>query len=611
MMTPSPTQAPPPAAASRHRLDQDLSLPVSTLASIAAAHLAAGNHRAAAPLYQKLTAVCPDDIGYWHRRLECARQQRQGVVVELILDDVLSRHPEWADTLEKPLHAATRTRRLSCEMIEFGLHLSRNKLMVCCTQHHGRGAPVIGEFRGGPFPFDLVQKKRQEMREANRTGVFGACEGCPFLKVDDWPDEPQAPIMVLFVGHSSRCQLRCDYCYTTLRPEQLVSSDYDIYTVCEDMIRKGWLGADATIFWAGGEPTAFRRFDETFRMLSDFGTVRHQIYTNAVRTSAPLVEALNARQVMAVCSLDAGTRETYAKVKGRDLFHRAVQTCANYAATGGDFSLKYICLNNNSGREDLDGFLEIAQRLRIRTILLDTDYAYNCAPARPVFDALVYLFQRAHLAGIEVGFEGASRSVPELDLVGRVRRTAQTGLLDALRGTTPTFRLDPTSADHGLVPLHQITLETSADGLLLNSLGTDPYFALPNFEIPSGHRALISIDITATQADLIEVYYLSTPGQNFTVENRVRYGLSEGRQQVVVPAVPLINEIHGALRLDPGCFPGQYRLHGLSVYIVPTKPFGDVVVNRLIEAHQEDPTSSAPERRLVTNEGEPRKAPAF
>jgi hypothetical protein len=606
-MTP-PTTLPAAPTTPRHRSVHDPSLTPAALASLAAAHLAAGNHRAATPLFQKLTAEFPDDIRYWHSRLECARQQHQGVVAELILDDALSRHPEWSATLEKPLPTSTRTRRLSCEMIEHGLHLSRNKLRVCCTQHHGRGAPVIGEFHGGPFPFDLVEKKRQEMGEANRTGVFGACEGCPFLKEDDWPDEPQSPIMVLFVGPSSRCQLRCDYCFTTLRPEQLVSSDYDIYTVCEEMIRKGWLGADATVFWAGGEPTAFRRFDETFRMLSDFGTVRHQIYTNAVRTSPALVEALIARRVMAVCSLDAGTRETYAKVKGRDLFHRAVETCARYAATDGDFSLKYICLNNNSGRDDLDGFIEIAQRLRIRTILLDTDYAYKCAPTRAVFDALVYLFQRAHLAGIEVGFEGASRSIPELDLAGRVRRTAQAGLLDALTGTTPAFRLDPNSPNHGLVPLEQMGLETSSDGLLLTSLGTDPSFALPNLEIPSGHRALISIDMTAGQADLLEVYYLAAAGEDFTSENRVRYGLAEGRQHVVIPAVPLAGSLRGPLRIDPGCFPGQYRLHELAVYLVPVDNLGDDLLPRIIEAYHGDPATSAPESRLTTDEREPRKA---
>ncbi|MBL9139936.1 MAG: hypothetical protein JNK85_28955, partial [Verrucomicrobiales bacterium] len=218
-MTPPPTKAPPATAASRYRTAPDPSLTDAALASIAAAHVAARDYRAAAPLYQKLTAVFPDTLQYWHCRLECARQQQQGVVVELIMEDAMSRHPEWAETLEKPLPASTRTRRLSCAMIEHGLYLSRNQLRVCCTHHHGRGSPVIGEFHGGPLPVDLIQQKRQEMREANRIGVFGLCDGCPFLKEDDWLDEPPALVKVLFVGPSSRCQLRCDYCYTTLRPE--------------------------------------------------------------------------------------------------------------------------------------------------------------------------------------------------------------------------------------------------------------------------------------------------------------------------------------------------------------------------------------------------------
>lgn len=50
--------------------------------------------------YQILTQRRPDDLHCWHRHLQCQQNQGFGVMADLILDEALGRHPEWAATLK-------------------------------------------------------------------------------------------------------------------------------------------------------------------------------------------------------------------------------------------------------------------------------------------------------------------------------------------------------------------------------------------------------------------------------------------------------------------------------------------------------------------------------
>ncbi len=532
----------------------------------------------ASRLYHQFTAAQPHDLPAWKRRLDCARNLGQELVVDLLRDEALADHPDWAPSLDLPPDpvqpvtppaAARTTRRKSCDMIEGGLFFSTNKLRVCCTTHHQRGAPLITDFLGGEFPLEAVLAKRNEIRAANATGVFRECAGCPHLREDEWPDQPAHLLTTLIVGPSAVCDLKCGYCFTVLEPEKVVTSKYELYPILEDLIRRGYLSPDALIFWAGGEPTIFKRFDDMFRLLTAHGRVRHQIYTNATRTSPAVVEALRANRATVVCSLDAGTRETYATIKGRDAFDRVIATSTRYAATGGDFRLKYLGLPGNATTADVNGFLELARRWKVRTIYCDVDYATLSRPPIEVVDALGQIMAGALCAGIQTEFEVASKTVPEERLPDRVTKVAHAVLDQPGSPAQRRWALNPGLNDRDLTPLHMVTPMPGTEALTLRSSGNDPYLLLPEIPFAPQERALIAIDITAAQTDLLEVYYQDENTATYSAANTVKVGLQPGRQRLFLPAFPFANSLKGRIRLDPGCFAGDYVVHQLEVFAVP------------------------------------------
>ena len=68
-----------------------------------------GSWTEAGEIYTTLTSKLPDDLDAWCGRLECARKLGHIVMADLILEEALERHPEWAPRLGAQPTTATAT----------------------------------------------------------------------------------------------------------------------------------------------------------------------------------------------------------------------------------------------------------------------------------------------------------------------------------------------------------------------------------------------------------------------------------------------------------------------------------------------------------------------
>ena len=456
-----------------------------------------------------------------------------------------------------------RTRRRSCPYIEHGLILHQNHLQMCCSYHHDRGAIQIGPYTGGPFPMEMVLHKREEVKEANRTGVYYGCDGCSFLQERDWLDVPPYLIGVMDISVSSACQLRCQYCYTVKTPEIAGRSSYDLYETCSEFVRNGWLSPNANIVWTGGEPTAFKRFDETLSLLMQ-GNIRHRIFTNGYRYSETVARGAMEGHVQLICSLDAGTAETYEKVKGKNYFERVKETCSKYAESAGDFRLKYLCVKDNARKTDADGFMNLVQQWGIKNIFLDADLTEPKAN-QDVIDTLGYMYARAGQNGVVPDFYDGVKGFPELKLPERIMEVAARIRLDDLHDCGNILLSIKSDEAKGLAPLNSVQVMSGRDGINLISAGDDPSVLLPEFWLPRNHRAVVSIDITSPCEDMLQVFYIPDAEFQYTEFYSIKVTLTAGRNKVILSGFPNSGGIKGRVRLDPGIHQGVYTLHSLTV----------------------------------------------
>lgn len=309
---------------------------------------------------------------------------------------------------------------VSCPWIESRLVFAVEKLLLCCVTNHGKGCPKVCDFSGGALPVDRILAFREEVRARNQEeDRFPLCRGCGWLENRAW--EPQEyPFDHLTIAHFTRCNLQCNYCYVTKGGfHEHPARPYDIFPVLTQMIKERLLAPKAHVFWGGGEPTLFEDFERSFRLLMDHGA-EQSVSTNATVLFRALKDGLRKRKINLVCSIDAGTRETYRRVKNRDFFDRVWRNLGEYARTGGRVDAKIIVMEEN--RREIVPFLEMAERAGVRNIVYDVNFHHQEHPDE-IVDAIAQIhYEGALKRGMRI-IEGGS-GVPAFgeELRARIQR---------------------------------------------------------------------------------------------------------------------------------------------------------------------------------------------
>lgn len=263
----------------------------------------------------------------------------------------------------------------SCKWIESRVVLDLDRLRFCCIPHSGnKGYVKICDYTGGPLPVEEIREARRRLTEQNNDPAADSeCKGCHFLEKRDWDAErPKALFDAVYVSHFSMCNLRCRYCYVYLREGDLINIGYNILPLFQGMIADGHLEPGSYVEWGGGEPTILREFPEVQALLRERGC-RQQVSTSGVRFSPEIEQGLLEGSMQAVTSVDAGTRETYQEVKGRDAFEKVWENVTRYARTGGDMTVKYILRSNNSSERNVREFVRKLAESGARKLVITPD----------------------------------------------------------------------------------------------------------------------------------------------------------------------------------------------------------------------------------------------
>jgi len=274
--------------------------------------------------------------------------------------------------------------------------LDRFELKFCCLPHSNntKGFVRACDFDGGPLPMDEILAARKELTRLNNTdGVDSACKGCHFLRKMEW-EQPTGPAWIrqLEISSFALCNLKCIYCFTVLEPaESLPKQGYPLRPIFDDMIEKGYFFDDAVIGWGGGEPTIIKDFDYVANLLLESG-LQQRIFTNAVRHSEIIHRGLEQGKITITVSIDAGTRETYNKIKGVDRFDRVWKNMALYSATGGEVTAKYIVRDGNKDPGNVVGFVNCCAERNIKKVAATPDL--HEIAHHGVSDDVAYAFAR-------------------------------------------------------------------------------------------------------------------------------------------------------------------------------------------------------------------------
>lgn len=208
-------------------------------------------------------------------------------------------------------------------------------------------------------------------------GEICRCTGCPELM--DGASEPfQFKLGCIGVGCNmpggERCNSKCIYCgnFGHSKEGKLEAFGYSVLDVLH-WVSENFKTEEFIFSCTGGEITVSSQRDEIIEFWKE-KKFKGAIATNGFIYNQGIADLLHSG-IGLNCSLDAGTAETYYKIKGVNCFEKTVDNLEKYAeASINPIYLKYIILEGiNDNEVDIYGFFKIASKLHA-TVILSTDY---------------------------------------------------------------------------------------------------------------------------------------------------------------------------------------------------------------------------------------------
>ena len=299
--------------------------------------------------------------------------------------------------------------RLGCDLIGKDLQIADQYFHVCCPI----GAKDRDYFS---IAYDNVsdalkkcEGRCEEIIGLHKQSISGPCEGCGYLIEKAFPINNNYGSIIFSSGFKGDlCNVRCVYCSVH---RNLIGRDsaIDIKDVLVQLIKQK-NGAFHSINFASGEFLARKDAEEILFYLST-KNVMVSLTSNASIFSEAFMKLINANKAGVInVSLDSGTRETYMKIKGRDYFDRVVSNLEKYASRGLLIDLKYIILPEiNDNKADIDGFINIVERVNARLVYIASDMNNNHTPLpNHALDEALLLYKKARNRGFDTRFELAT-----------------------------------------------------------------------------------------------------------------------------------------------------------------------------------------------------------
>ena len=332
----------------------------------------------------------------------------------------------------------------SCREIESGIHFYRNRLNFCCVDYaQGKGFVKIIDYNGGPIPLNEIEKSRNNLRNLNQNNGDSPCKGCPNLILKDW-ESTAGKFDFIAIGNYSLCNLTCSYCYISKWDKKYrIEQSKPLYSVIDSfnqLIAHDKLENHIQLVWAGGEPTLYSEFDKVYEVLEKNKiTSSSFIYSNCTKFSDAIFNGLKNKQIKLNCSLDSGSADTYKQIKQLNTFNTVTENLKKYIfANSEDVFIKYILLENNSSKTEIDKFINLCIQLNAKNIIISRDIFTNKQLDEKLWDAFAYLAFNAEKNGILYHFENTVFSAYDelrikfkiIDLLAKSSFTSQSSIIN-------------------------------------------------------------------------------------------------------------------------------------------------------------------------------------
>jgi len=273
--------------------------------------------------------------------------------------------------------------------------------------------------------------------EDSQRHFTAGCTRCAQFQNGDYSISPLIRYVNLSM-YPAPCQSRCIYCSVHQKDQSVASEEVrTVYEKLFDMLelaeRCGIIVPEAVWQVSSGEIAIHPYHDRIMKLVEGKAAV---FYTNCMKFDEAVAQNLHDNPNSAInLSIDSGTPETWAKVKGADNFDQVLENLVKYYAASarpGQITMKYIVMPDiNDIYEDYVSLVEIMKVLNVKHLTISRDtrtkYTLNSEERMKLTGAAAYLLAICHKNGIsnDMFTYTAEEQSEAITLAGEILRTGQ------------------------------------------------------------------------------------------------------------------------------------------------------------------------------------------
>ena len=270
-----------------------------------------------------------------------------------------------------------------CNSLFHDVLLFTNGFAQCCNW--GDNRVFIPELFDRSKSFEesctnYIRKRKYYLNQAAKGEVPLYCANCPYLEKRDELGDADNSVEFISFAVTASCNLECVYC-TAVEPKLRANLFYDakgygelFVQLISQLHEKNVIGKNAHISFAGGEISIHPVKEKFFQFAKAHPEYRYSFLSNCVIYDSSISQILQIDEKnFVMCDIDAGTRDTYALIKGHDYFDAVIESIKKYRSYG-KVVLKYIIIPYfNTSERDYDGTLELLKQFDIKSMILSWD----------------------------------------------------------------------------------------------------------------------------------------------------------------------------------------------------------------------------------------------
>ena len=304
---------------------------------------------------------------------------------------------------DERLNFLGRQMRIGCKFLGSSILISGINIRVCCMNNVIDPKFFVIPYENLDDGLSRYKEIWHELTENFKNGIAGKCAGCLRLSEDFYDNELKIQNVLFTTGfYKDVCTVKCIYCKEINKCNK---SKMDLYDSIKQIIEKFDDNLDFIQF-ANGEFLAREDADEILNYLSKL-RYKIRLTTNATVYKDSFMRMLHLKKVYFInCSLDCGTKETYVKIKRRDLFTKVVENLYKYSKECPLVELKYIMLPDiNDNMNDIEGFVNIAKTIKANVIISANSNVSAKSLPKYTFNMALILYDKIKNMGLSVRFD--------------------------------------------------------------------------------------------------------------------------------------------------------------------------------------------------------------